>query len=742
MSRLWFAFLVILAMPALAQTGRVTSGEHEGFTRVVIDFGQTVDWQFGRSESGYELRQPDSQMAYDLTDAFALIGKSRLAAIETTPGTGGLRIGLACACHAIPFEFRPGIVVIDLKDGPPPANSVFENQLAAVPNPAVENMPTKTNSDPRAHGKGSTAAAFDWTEDALKAIRGQADKSKPVLPPEPSSDTALLPPDPGLQPLRDTLMHQLARGATQGVVEMADIPADSSLPETNFPATQIRIGEAQNKVSDRLGSPERNIGATGTICVKDTFLDIASWGNDAKPATDQIAETRRNLSSEFDRANPEGVEKAIKLYLYLGFGAEARQLAGAFDTTSEGAAVWRALGFLMDDQPDPEHIFAGQSACDGPSALWSLLADETVVKGDPVNEGTIRLAFSALPLHLRHLLGLRLSERFLAIGNENAARALSDSISRAGDDTGHEALLIEAELNLHRGDADLAENLANEVLQDPGQDRLQALIAQVEARVAQKRPIAADTVLALDAFLSGIEGTAKEGQLRETLMLAQASSGDFASAFQSLPDFPGQRATLWDLLATLASDEVFLTHAVLDRTTPPPQVPDGIATAIAQRLTGMGLGPSAKQWLDTIEHPDPLLAAEIALLTHDAPAALTKLPQSDEDAVLAMRLKTLEALGDYDLQADLVAQSGDLPSAAVARAKAGDWDRLAQAEPGPWQAVAAEISSISLPKAENADPKQNGALGRGHSLIEAGQRTRATIATLLAEVPRPIAESQ
>lgn len=736
----WFALFAVLAMPALAQTGRVTSGEHEGFTRVVIDFGHAVDWQFGRSEDGYTLHQPEPQMAYDLTDAFDLIGKSRLAAIETVAETGELRIGLACACHAIPFEFRPGIVVIDLKDGPPPANSAFENQLAASASPAAINTPPETTPTPRAPGENNAAAAFDWTNDALKAIQEQG--GKPAAPTEPMPDTALLPPDPGLQPLRDTLLHQLARGATQGVVEMADIPADSTLPETDFPATQIRIGEAANKVSDKLGSPERDIGATGTTCVKEALLDIASWGDDARPVSDQIAETRRNLSGEFDRANPEGVEKAIKLYLYLGFGAEARQLAGAFDTPSEGAALWQALGFLMDDQPDPGHVFAGQSACDGPAALWSFLADATLVKGDPVNEGAIRLAFSALPLHLRQLLGLKLSERFLAIGNENAARALSDSISRAGGGTGHEAKLIEAELNLHRGDADLAENLANEVLQDPGQDRLQALIAQVEARVAQKRPIAVDTVLALDAFLSGIEGTAEEGHLRETLMLAQASSGDFASAFQALPDFPGQRATLWDLLSTLASDEVFLTHAVLDRAAPPPQVPDDIASAIARRLAGMALGPPAQQWLNTVEHPDPLLAAEIALLTHDAPAALKRLPQSDEDAVLAMRLKTLEALGDFDLQAALVEKSGDFPSAAVARAKAGDWEGLAKAESGPWQAVAAEIRPISSPKAENADPKQNGALGQGHTLIEAGQKTRATIATLLAQVPRPDTESQ
>lgn len=738
MIRLIAVFLFAMAIPALAQTGRVTSGEHDGFTRIVIDFGKPVDWQFGRSESGYELRQPDIQMGYDLNSAFALIGKSRLAALEAPPGTGRVAIGLACACHAIPFEFRPGIVVIDLKDGPPPKNSIFEDYLSAPASPDVPTAPEPPAPGPAEPVNDAAAATFDWTGDVLQNIRaGETQPQMPAPSVELRPETALLPPDPSLQPLRDTLMRQLAQGATQGVVEMADIPPDTGLPTTDFPAAQIRIGEARNKVSDRLGSQDQTIGATGTTCTQAERLDIASWGSTESPATDQIAEVRRSLSGEFDRANPEGVEKAVKLYLYLGFGAEARQLAYAFDLAAEDGALWRAIGSLLDDHPDQEQVFAGQAACEGPAALWSFLADDALVKGDPVNEGAIRLAFTALPLHLRELLGLRLAERFLAIGNENAARALSDSISRASSVAGHEAKLIEAELDLHRGDANKAEELAGEILQDPGQDRMQALIAQVKARVAQKRPLPADTVVELEAFLRGTEGTAQETRLREILMLAQASSGDFAAAFLTLPEFPQQRTTLWNLLTTLATDDVFLTHSVLSTETAMPQIPDDIAIALARRLAELGLGAPAKRWLDTVESPDPLLVAEIALLTRDAPTALKNLSESDSDTGFAMRVQALEALGNYPLQADLIAKSGDLPAASVALAKAGDWQGLAKAETSLWQAAAAEIAPVGQIPAENPDPQKTGALGQGHALVAAGERTRTSIAALLAAVPRP-----
>ena len=102
-----------------------------------------------------------------------------------------------------------------------------------------------------------------------------------------------------------------------------------------------------------------------------------------------------------------------------------------------------------------------------------------------------------------------------------------------------------------------------------------------------------------------------------------------------------------------------------------------------------------------------------------------------------MRLQALETLGDFPLQADLIAKSGDLPAASIALAKAGDWQGLAKTESSPWQAVAAEIAPVLPATDENPDPQKTGALGQGHALVEAGARTRSSISALLATVPRP-----
>ena len=133
-----FVLMLALCWGGLANAGpvAVTSGEHDGFTRLVFDFGAPVEWQVGRSADGYEVAITGATPAYDLRGIFQLIGRSRLAAIWPDPQTGNLRIGIACACHALPFEFRPGIVVIDLRDGPPPRGSSFELSLAGGTAPA------------------------------------------------------------------------------------------------------------------------------------------------------------------------------------------------------------------------------------------------------------------------------------------------------------------------------------------------------------------------------------------------------------------------------------------------------------------------------------------------------------------------------------------------------------------------------------------------------------------------------
>ncbi|MFN3607031.1 MAG: hypothetical protein ACK4SS_07535, partial [Cypionkella sp.] len=195
----------VLAQPAFARPVEVTSGEHDGFTRVVLNFGAALDWTFGRVLDGSRFRPANVAAEYDLDPVFDRIGTSRLAAIAQNPSTSELDIGFACACHAIAFEFRPGIIVIDLRDGPPPKGSSFENALPDIV-PAAPNAPPKP--EPTIAATAPQAVPYNWL-DRFSADANTASAAPPhsaSISPAPSSN-------PDLQPLREQLLRQLSRGA-------------------------------------------------------------------------------------------------------------------------------------------------------------------------------------------------------------------------------------------------------------------------------------------------------------------------------------------------------------------------------------------------------------------------------------------------------------------------------------------------------------------------------------------------
>ncbi len=123
-------FLALLAgQPAAAETARVRGGEHAGFTRLTVELMHPAAWELGRSPAGYRLQIGRPEVAIDLGEAFRRIGRARVAGLSASGAR--LEVVLACACHAVATTDRPGLIVLDIRDGPPLAGSPFERPLEA-----------------------------------------------------------------------------------------------------------------------------------------------------------------------------------------------------------------------------------------------------------------------------------------------------------------------------------------------------------------------------------------------------------------------------------------------------------------------------------------------------------------------------------------------------------------------------------------------------------------------------------
>jgi len=721
MIRLAIALLVLIATGASASPILVRSGEHDGFTRLVMEYGAAIDWQVGRTDDGYELRIAKQTPDYDFTEAFKLIGKSRLAGIWIDPATKALRLGVACACHAIPFEFRPGIIVIDLRDGPPPKGSSFELPISG-----------ETSSKP---SPSPAASGYDWTQLAVAAVKSSnqpQSSSAATLAPMPSSE-------PDLQNLRQTLLQQLSRGAAQGVVDMVEIaPKGKTEPEqgrADLPTARISLGEMAGLDVRSETSASPPLDDDGQACIPADSLALATWG-DETPVSEQLAAATAGLIGEFDKPVPAALERAIKLYLYIGFGAEARQLMQAFPTASPDKAIWESLAKLVDGESDPNSAFNGQLSCDTPAALWAILAMSNLPKGDAINGDAAYLAFSALPVALRRQLGPVLADKFLAIDEAGLAAKVQSAILRAPGDAGPDASLLAAEIAMSEGQPSTAEAQLQNMVDDPGPGTPAAVIGIVEARAAQNLPVTPDMVTALEAIVQERSGGQDEHSALRALVLAKAAASDFGGALADIPKAPLVEPDVWRILSLLGTDDALLTYAVTLPKQNKPQTDAATRSRLAKRLLDLGMADSALMWLPDESQADPNLLARIHLQRHDGRSALRVLTGLKTPDAMALQASALQQLGDEAAAARVFATMGDSASELRSLGHAEAWDEISKRGDDSWKSVASVLENApeNLPAAEGT---LAGPLAKGKQLVDDSANTRAAVAALLATVAGP-----
>ncbi|MDP3193989.1 lipopolysaccharide assembly protein LapB [Tabrizicola sp.] len=706
------ALLLLLAftVQAQAQTARVLSGEHGDFTRLVIELPAGMEWTVGRTKTGYAFAaRAGTQPDYDLSTVWQRIPRARLADLAVDPTSGALSMVLGCDCHVFPFEYRGGIVVLDIKEGPAPKGSAFEAALPLV-----------TGSPPIP----DTIPAYDWLD-------GRSTSS-------PTDFSLPLPLDTGtvsLEPLRDELLEQIAKGAADGVVDMempGKPPKQPAFDHAELPWSHIRIGENPGVTVTKPGALIAE-DALPSACVDPKLVDLATWGDDLLPHELLVA-ARADLYGEFDLPDEDSVLRSSRQLLYLGFGVETRQhLAMLVDGSSgDTVSLYRSMAHLVDGETDPQSAFASMLECEGPPALWAALAQDRFPPGPAVNRDAILQAFLALPAHLRRHLGPALAEKFLARDDSEAVRIIRDAMERSPDVDQGTVALIDAKASLQQGDADAAQAHAETAVALDG-DSAENLVALVETHFHKLQPMDPQIADALMAIRGETRGGQFGAQVDRALVLALALSDQIQAAFKADPA-PSVLSDLWRVVEARTADDDFLRHAVLTAGAPRPDVAAEVAQALSDRLLALGFPDAALVWLGPVAASDPVelreTAAKAQLGRRDARAALALLDGLAGAEAEALRAKALLLLGDLSAAQSALSRAGDSETASRVGLWEGNWSGLAPESAGQWQATA----DLAQPL-EGA--QITGLLGRGNQTVEASLAARDAIDALLADVPPP-----
>lgn len=704
MKGLLLLFVLLVAHPAAAQV-RVISGEHDGFTRVVLQGPGLAGWQVVRRTTGYEvrLRMP---VRIDLSRAFDIIGRQRVRGLAPLATGNGLAMTIGCACHAIPFELEPGVIVIDVRDGPPPEGSSFE--LAADGQRLAPLVPV-TFGPPRPRPR--PVQAWNWVRDVMR--------------PQPSYDPAPELPGPAAAALRAALLEQLGRGVAEGVVDPVrrlPTPPDGSQPPEG---SSVWLGDLPG-LSAHLQRDPSNLTSKGQTCLPDEQVALENWGQEGVPVHMQMADAMATLLGEFDRPDPEAVRKAIRLRLWLGFGAEAGLMLDSLGADLPEAAALRAMARIVDGLPAPDAAFRDMESCGGAAALWAVLATpETRLPATDI--AAVQRAFSALPPHLRQHLGPALVRHFLDAGQEPVAQTLRMAMARTEPEGAVQ--LVDADLAMAGGDAAAAEAVVETLKADAGSDRRAMLFSLVEARAALNATVSPDELTAIEAFHTEAPDAASE----RAVILARALAGDFDTAFALAADARAVTPDLWPILSAKGPDSAVIAHAVAPPAEGLNAIPADIRRKLSERLLSLGFADSALGWVDGL--PDAEFAARIELARGDAAAALRRLGGQRGETADRLRAEALLAQGNPAAAATILSDI-DAAEAARARLRSRQWDDIAPEAPEGWQAVAARLQPVTA----------EGTLGQGRAVAEESAATRADIeallqATAVLDAP-PLTESQ
>lgn len=713
------SLILALVFPAMTVAAPivVTSGEHDGFTRLVFSSEAPLNWSLGATQDGYTLRVQGDAPTFDLANAFRIIGASRLAVLESqreTPDGAELRIVLNCACHARPFNFRPGVLVVDLRDGPPPPESPHEQPL--TPPAPVAGQADTPAMRPRPR---------PWAPPPLPMNQA------PIL-----SETASAPPsiDPALAERADTraaLLRELSAAAVRGVVQMEmpptllGIETTAPMPGADHLVNHLRSGTDLGMVILQDSAERAAMTESGQACIADARLALREWGlnEDIGP---QMADARRTLLAEFDHTNQDALTRYVRLLLYATFGAEARQAIDSFDSSHQDRTIWRAMGALLDGDRDGQ-VFAGMEACDTDAAFWALLDDPGPVPSPNTRRDAVLRAFSGLPAHLRRHFAPALSEKFAAAGDASALESIRVALERLTTADDREIQLVAAHSALAGGDPEAAEARLADLREDHSRRTETGVAALALSLAAQDKPVPEAMVVELQALAHEYRDTPGVAEIHKALAIAAAAAGQYDLAFASLSDAPHSAAEVWRLMARNADDDLFLARAVLEAPTEKVELALSQRQSIAERLLALGFPDHALAWLAP-ELSMPLAEDAVAIV-----AAQAHLGRNDPAAALRLLVGVEGAFAQKLAESARAAlPSAPLPSATVSQLAA---DRA-------WRALAAGDDPLWAPAARWSLDRQGpvppeGAPAMARSQVADSQATRAALERLLSGLTPP-----
>lgn len=689
---------VVCSTAAHGEMVRVRSGEHGGFTRLVLEFDTRPNWTAGRTTDGYGIAfDTTTTFDVDLADTFRLITRERIAEIDRFENGNGLEILLGCECVAEIRDYRDNSIIFDVREGSAGSIHFYEGLFvdpssqpradislnAGFDAPSVEMFtiklpkqfqnPERTAKTPKALGTPEELHQFARPDYSF--IMSAGDLRTPLMQSVPQAG------------LTSLLSKEFSRAVSQGLISpnaSAEHVTGEALPPRK--AASVKNLNVVTGI-DRDTGQKRNAEPThaGQTCVIDSAVDVVSWGD---PNDDRLlGKMRTDALAEDGTMTQIGILNLARYYVMLGFGAEAESLAAQLDSPPD-AALLTTLAEIVDyGEASTDHL-SGQLGCDGSIALWAALARPFPTEDAPDDSSAILRAFAALPRHLRSHLGPFLSERFRNAGLSTEARTVLNIASR-GDDGSHTHDLIAARLGLESTGADDARNALADLATNTDVTAAEALLELLNDAIENGRVPEASWVDDAPSLIRATRGTPAAADLNVARLFSELTLQRFEEVRLDLQkDAPGVTPVLKLEISRRAvlgatrdgDDATFLRTEIgyqalvgIDYLTSMERL------EISQRLSDIGLHERALMYLpeDAEETGDRIVSAGVLARAGRFNEGLEIVADLDGEDVDRLRAEALERADRPMEAAEVYSKLKATSHATTLAAQVANWDWIA-----------------------------------------------------------------
>ncbi|WP_375262471.1 hypothetical protein [Palleronia sp.] len=594
MIRLALVFLTISTGAAMAQSIPVRTAEHDGFTRIAIDFRRGMDWRV--EQDGRSVRiLTDGMATYDLSDAYRRIGPQRIKAFRQA-GPRELLVELACACSPETFMFRNSLVLDVLPQAVVPMTD------ARRPNSRLE---------PRNDGVSDSSLLPGLLTRSITSTSMSQSASTPVAlrTERAAALRARLNADLGIDPGHEATEHE-----TSTIASEADGAAEAPRP------SQMQVESRTDR--DTRGYETVVSRATCPAFSKDT---LESW-----------VEVRQTLSPE---AGDEAWTAAeAKRLIALGFGMEAERLLDLSGSEDRDNQLLARIARLVD-AAGPAPDISAVAECGDMLTLFALISDPPEL---PLRLSSVLDAIAASPDGARSNLRRRAVAGLMALGREEDARIVAAAGSGGATPDSPPDL---TSLTLAAGDGPVATNGLEEIVSRRTPEAAAAIRLMVDGMVDEGTPVPPRLLDQARALLPETSGSNRD-RLQRAVIRAETASGRYLRAAEDIdsltrndPDMAER--LLNELVKTVQSiedDALFLTQIVSlgDRPAPDPELRIAVATRIAENHVPQLARRILSESADVPSTEERLLRASLALQAQDdteAEAQLAGLKGPEADSL-------------------------------------------------------------------------------------------------------------